>query len=244
MGIYYIAGMAHSSDYLMHYGILGMHWGIRRFQNPDGSLTAAGRERYTSKNEQRKLADLLTTNAGNTKKAREKNAKQIAKSEQVQIASKELKALAKEDSKNRDEYYEQEAAVWSNKKLYDEYKYKAIDKAMKEAPDAWGTDSRDEIFKYFDWYDAFQGSWDPIEILKASDDPRGNALRESEKKYMDSSNRLHNQSQQYANYFLGEYGNQTMSNIHPWVSTKISANDRLTAAIVTESRKKAHSIYR
>ena len=34
------------SDYLMHHGIKGQKWGIRRFQNPDGSYTAAGKERY------------------------------------------------------------------------------------------------------------------------------------------------------------------------------------------------------
>ena len=31
---------------LYHWGIKGMKWGIRRFQNKDGSLTSAGRKRY------------------------------------------------------------------------------------------------------------------------------------------------------------------------------------------------------
>lgn len=36
-------------DYLIHYGINGMKWGIRRYQNEDGTLTSEGRERYAKK---------------------------------------------------------------------------------------------------------------------------------------------------------------------------------------------------
>ena len=36
----------YNDEYLEHHGIKGMHWGIRRFRNRDGSLTAAGRARY------------------------------------------------------------------------------------------------------------------------------------------------------------------------------------------------------
>lgn len=35
------------SDELMHYGVKGMHWGVRRYQNYDGTLKNRGKRHYT-----------------------------------------------------------------------------------------------------------------------------------------------------------------------------------------------------
>lgn len=44
-----MAGVPYS-DELYHHGIKGQKWGIRRYQNPDGSYTSAGLKRYGARN--------------------------------------------------------------------------------------------------------------------------------------------------------------------------------------------------
>lgn len=40
-----------NKTYLIHHGIKGQRWGVRRFQNTDGSLTTTGKRRYGTSNE-------------------------------------------------------------------------------------------------------------------------------------------------------------------------------------------------
>ena len=37
---------SYKDDFLLHDGAKGMHWGVRKYRNYDGTLTPAGRERY------------------------------------------------------------------------------------------------------------------------------------------------------------------------------------------------------
>lgn len=42
--------MPYYSNYLAHYGVKGMKWGVRRYRNADGSLTREGMRRYAQEN--------------------------------------------------------------------------------------------------------------------------------------------------------------------------------------------------
>lgn len=57
---YYITRIT-ESDELIHYGIRGMRWGVRRYQNKDGSLTEEGRKHVNDYEKLNKLRETKPT---------------------------------------------------------------------------------------------------------------------------------------------------------------------------------------
>ena len=51
-----------------HYGIRGMKWGVRRYQNKDGSLTPAGRKRYSDDGQTKTPSKTSTTKKSSSSK--------------------------------------------------------------------------------------------------------------------------------------------------------------------------------
>ena len=84
---------------LYHHGIKGQKWGVRRFQNKDGSLTPAGKRRYDEPNIGRKTGETVTID-GQTFKVYGRNNKQYA--DKVAKKAKDMGATVSRESKTKE----------------------------------------------------------------------------------------------------------------------------------------------
>lgn len=101
-------------NYLSHHGILGQKWGVRRYQNEDGSLTAAGRRRMLRQeygdrkktiNDLHKLIDQAHTSLDKENRERFKGEKKTIKEQYKsgKITKKQMSSRIKEQRARADQ---------------------------------------------------------------------------------------------------------------------------------------------
>lgn len=73
----------YEEEYLAHHGTKGQRWGERRFQNYDGSLTAAGKLRYSVGNGGRSISKKVDPKS--VAKLKKRQVKEAAKLERLKI---------------------------------------------------------------------------------------------------------------------------------------------------------------
>ena len=85
---------------LYHHGTKGMRWGIRRYQNKDGSLTPAGKKRYNKEMEKLRDEEKTLKNKAATQKKLQRLEDKRAKVDALKKAStsEEVEAKAKADA--------------------------------------------------------------------------------------------------------------------------------------------------
>lgn len=144
---------------LWHHGIMGMKWGIRRYQNSDGSLTTAGKIRYGNKNRleasvnkkaaklQRKYNDLTGKSIRQNNVAKDKTdeeaRKKDSKSKSIsEMSSEELQAAINRINLEKTYLQAMESVnprkVSRGQKFIDSFKDQAVNSISKGAAEALG----------------------------------------------------------------------------------------------------------
>lgn len=98
--------MTHQNE-LKPYGVLGMKWGIRRYENKDGTLTAAGKKRYGDEGK-------YTYRSFGTKHNIRKAERALKKGDMAKAIKFGLRAKRSEELDAREEQYARSVTVGGN----------------------------------------------------------------------------------------------------------------------------------
>ena len=163
--------LVHADDegaYLAHHGVKGQRWGVRRFQNPDGSLTEKGKRRMkTLQGKSDKL---------DAKKAKLNSPKNIVRLSQYKSLSADRHAAANQHKADEDFYRNKASYALTNhgSKVATKKADKAHTKYVQEAKKA---------AEYDDYITKHQNKEAKIDRKKIKVESKLNPLKEIDAEY-------------------------------------------------------------
>lgn len=170
--------MVYRNDHLEHHGILGMKWGIRRYQNKDGSLTPAGKKRY----------DAGEKIKGFDKQAYYKYDREANPNKYGRLTDEQKKKYNYEKQLDLLEKIDKRAEDFSNnEKLWNKYATEVASKSYDEDKghklEEWYKTKENYIKAFLDRDDN-----DGVAVWEyyAANDPKTKALRDKGKKWIDN----------------------------------------------------------
>ena len=127
----------YEDNYLMHHGILGQKWGVRRYQNPDGTLTTAGQKRYYGKAD--RIQRDIDSFKGHESGIRTKSGRLLLSSDDVKNAVKGLESVRDKERSKGDARRQRDAKKIENSMAKKSAKIDAVRKYDKAYDKAYKT---------------------------------------------------------------------------------------------------------